>query len=437
MRHPSRLHSGDTDWPKVRLLVYSRDDGFRFLARSTFRKLNLREVLSTSEPADATPLLRQAPHIALVDLGGEPDKALLFLERLRLADGALPVLVVGGEDREAVAEAALLGIEGIVPRPVSGHELAHRAALTLAAPQRLPVPAGARRRFTTAPPEPVPPSAPSARPKPVTAAPSRPVTVAVADAAPPPPKPAPARLAEEDIVQAPRRASGRLTDDDLAPPPSVAPPRRAPGLAEADPPEVAKARSRAAWDEALAEAKHKPRKGRDTPKLDLAAVVGEHVKWLQSKGAEGKRANFEGMDLAGADLAGSVLANASFKGADLSDARLTDCRLDGADFRRATLSAADLAGANLGVAHLRHANLRLANLEGAVLRGADLSGADLAGARLAGADLKGATMVSTDLRAADLSRAENLGQGQVNKTLCGMETKLPPGLWRPAREEEE
>ncbi|MBV5323915.1 MAG: pentapeptide repeat-containing protein, partial [Rhodospirillaceae bacterium] len=83
-----------------------------------------------------------------------------------------------------------------------------------------------------------------------------------------------------------------------------------------------------------------------------------------------------------------------------------------------------------GVAALRHAKLRLSNMENTILRGCDLSGATLTGARLAGADFKGAILIGADLREADLSKVEGLTSGQIEKSLCDMSTRLPPGVMR-------
>ena len=141
MRHPTQLSSGSIDWSKTRLLVFSLDDSFRFLARQTFRKLAVREVLSTSVPADAAPMLAQVPDVALVDVDGDLETALAFLKRVRDADPGLPVLLVAkSDDRPRLAPALTLGIEDVVPKPVSGHELVHRVGEVLKHPRRLPPP---------------------------------------------------------------------------------------------------------------------------------------------------------------------------------------------------------------------------------------------------------------------------------------------------------
>ncbi|MBX9634091.1 MAG: pentapeptide repeat-containing protein [Magnetospirillum sp.] len=504
MRHPTQLHTSDIVWPKIRVLVFSQDDAFRFLARQTFRKLNVREVLSTSVSADGTPMMAQTPDICLVDLDGEGGMPLAFLERVRAVDAQMPVLVVvRSDDRRLVAAAVPFGIEGMVPKPVSGHELINRAAEALTSPRRMPIPSTATKPTMILEQRPAAPAAPL--PPPISGALGQPVKPAVseadavkaqlaaltarlgqtanggsaagssggigaggtggrisggklgaADLAPvktsggwgaddlAPAKLSGGKLAADDVPAA-KPAGGTLGADDVvkakkttrellaeALPEALRPKRKAEDEAEQRKAEEARAR----WQEELAKIGHEERTGKDVAGLDVDAIVAAHVMWLTSQGGQGKRANFQGMDLAGGDMAGTVLANAGFREADLSDTAMVGARLDGADFRYATLNAADLCGANLGVAQLRHANLRLANLQGACLRGADLSGACLGGAKLAGADFKGATMVGSDLRDADLSQVDNLSQAQIDKAQCDMKTKLPPGVFRPSKDDE-
>jgi uncharacterized protein YjbI with pentapeptide repeats len=90
--------------------------------------------------------------------------------------------------------------------------------------------------------------------------------------------------------------------------------------------------------------------------------------------------------------------------------------------RKKDRRGADLIGANLKAADLRGANLR-----GAYLIAADLRGADLRTADLIGADLRDA-----DLRGANLTGAIFLTQPQLNAAKGDTNTKLPPGLTRPA-----
>ncbi|MBF0325850.1 MAG: pentapeptide repeat-containing protein [Alphaproteobacteria bacterium] len=511
MRHPPTLHSGDIDWKSVRLLLFSADDAFRFLVRQTFRKLNVRDVLSTSVAADAQTFMGQSPDIALIDLETDPTAGFACLERVRGADAEIPVLVVARSDDKALMHPALkAGIEGAVPKRVSGHELAHRVSQTLKTPKRLPAPAEIKPRppivLEKVPPTPVKveaaaPTAATAAAGPAdgdalkrelaaltaklgqspvvsgkapggtmtgghggtigsgsmgggSSAPVRPGGGTYGGADLPAAKGAGGGgLLVDDRPAASVKSGGKLDFDDFA---VVAPKVSGGKLIEDDGPAPAKrdqaielrqdARDQAAkkraedakakWKELLEEAGHETRTGKDVAALNVDAIVAEHGLWLTSKGGEGKRATFQGMDLAGADLSGAILANATFREVDLSDAHLVESRLDGADFRYAVMGAANLARAELGVAQLRHADLRLANLEGANLRGADLSGARLAGSKLEGADFGGVTLISADLCEADLSKVENLKQSQVEKALCDMKTKLPPGIFRPRKDED-
>lgn len=452
MRHPSHADGGRrTDWKNLRLLVFGTDDQFRFLVRQTFRKLAVGDIVSYGIASDTIELARRGTDLAIVDLTGSPDEALAVIGWLRgNAPAQVPILVVASAAlKGAVDRARALGIEGMLPKPVSGHELTLRVADTLAAPIRMAAPAAIHDRgkpnhvravpppvpepiaVAVAPPPPPPaPIAPpptpvslSPRPAPVVIPPARQTRIgAGGSAAAPLRRISGGTLSEDDLVALPTRPSGRLGDDDLAPPPFDAEAEAARRRAE---------RRKQAWQDALAAAGHVVRVGGDVARFDLSAVIAEHAKWLETSGAEGQRANVSNRDLAGADLTDVILPQASFRETDLSDACLARARLDGSDFRRAILSAADLGGANLGVAALRHARLDLSNLEGAVLRGCDLSGAVLSRARLAGADLKGAIMIGADLTNADLSKVENLTQTQVEKTLCNLDTRLPPGLNRP------
>ncbi|OJX68063.1 pentapeptide repeat-containing protein [Magnetospirillum sp. 64-120] len=436
MRHPTMLHSGDIDWKGIRVLLFSRDDSFRFLVRQTFRKLNVREILSTSVSADATPMMGQVPDIALLDPDGDVDQAVAFLERVRQADADMPVLLIGASsDKPLLARFLPLGLEGVVPKRVSGHELTHRVADALKNPKRMAVPVVAKASSPldqpVTPPAPPPPVTKAA---PVTASPSTasPSTAAPVTA-PQVPVRTPSAYQPPAGLDGRKPTGGKLGDGDIAV--TAQAKSRQYDLVEDDSEAKRLAEKRKKrWLEEMARQGKTPKKGKDVAALDVSAIVAAHGQWLVSKGADGQRAVFNKMDLGGADLSGAILANASFREADLSDAFLAESRLDGADFRYAVLGAAQLGGANLGVAQLRHADLRLANLEGCCLRGADLAGAKLSRAKLAGADLGGAILMGADLAQADLSKVENLTQGQVEKTLCDLETKLPPGLTRPVKE---
>lgn len=421
------LHTGDIDWKATRVLLFSRDDAFRFLVRQTFRKLNVREILSTSISADATPMMGQGPDIALLDPDGDMDMAQAFLERVRAADADMPVLLVGASsDKPMVSRLLPLGLEGIVPKRVSGHELTHRVSNTLKNPTRLAVPVAKPLSPLEQPVVVTPPVT-------VTVDSTASAIIASTTVAPASTPPRPSRYAPPPPLAVPPRG-GKLEAGDIVAGQTLAKRNYALVDDEDDQAKRLAEKRKKRWLEELAREGRNPKKGKDVAALDVSAIVAAHALWLVSQAAEGQRAVFNTMDLGGADLSGAVLANASFREADLSDAFLAESRLDGADFRYAVLGAAQMGGANLGVAQLRHADLRLANLEGASLRGADLSGGRLRGAKLAGADFAGAILMGCDLCAADLSKVENLTQGQIDKTLCDLETRLPPGLNRPIKE---
>ena len=115
---------------------------------------------------------------------------------------------------------------------------------------------------------------------------------------------------------------------------------------------------------------------------ELAQVLKAHLKWVESGGWEGERADLRRGNLQGAILYKANLQNALLIGANLQGAQLFRTNLQGADLEGAKLQGAYLNGANL-----QEANFRSASLEGANLIEADVSGADLTEARLQGAKL--------------------------------------------------
>jgi uncharacterized protein YjbI with pentapeptide repeats len=99
----------------------------------------------------------------------------------------------------------------------------------------------------------------------------------------------------------------------------------------------------------------------------LQKMLQDHKVWLETSGAEGKRAKLSGSDLSGANLACANLTRANLLGANLSSANLSGADLSRANLTRANLTCANLLGANLSGANLSVAYLAGANLSGAVL----------------------------------------------------------------------
>ncbi len=131
---------------------------------------------------------------------------------------------------------------------------------------------------------------------------------------------------------------------------------------------------------------------------DLQGMLLAHRFWVESDGAEGKRANLQQGFLYQAKLAEALLANADAQEVYLSEADLTGANLEQADLTRANLERANLVGANLRGANLAGADLRGADLTQAVLRDTNLQDANLSDAQgvteeqLGGANLAGATL---------------------------------------------
>lgn len=177
---------------------------------------------------------------------------------------------------------------------------------------------------------------------------------------------------------------------------------------------------------------NKPARPTKPPGPDIAALLDQHAKWLQSGGKDGARATFGGLPVAGIDLNQANLVNADMRNADLSDSDLAGARLDGADVRMATLSGARLIGTIAPLGRFRHVDAVNADWSGADLKGADFAGARLGGGRFLEADFTGALFLDTDVSGADLSQAKGLTRAQVAKLRGDMATKLPSGLFLAA-----
>jgi len=168
--------------------------------------------------------------------------------------------------------------------------------------------------------------------------------------------------------------------------------------------------------------------------------------------ADLRDANLSSANLSSANLSRANLSSANLSAANLRDANLSRANLSSANLSRAVLRDSDLSAANLSSADLIKAVLITANFSGAVLSGAGLSGANFSGAVLSGAglssaNLSGAVLISADLSdavlsgadlsAANLELATNLTQKQIDAAKGNSQTRLPEGLTRPQRWEDE
>ena len=227
-------------------------------------------------------------------------------------------------------------------------------------------------------------------------------------------------LVEDSPGQSNPKPKQSLVDD--SPPPAKA---KRPEQVPMDEPAKKKPRNEESLELAKAPDAKQPDK---EPEFDVGAVVEQHRLWIASNGAQGAKANLEGMSLSGVSLSGQNLAKANLRGSDLSNADLSNCILVDADMRNAILSQALLNQAQMAGAKIRHADLQFAQLLETGLQGSDLAGADMRGAMLAGADLSGANLLSVDLRGADVTGI-NLTQKQLDRARGDHTTKLPPGLF--------
>jgi len=139
----------------------------------------------------------------------------------------------------------------------------------------------------------------------------------------------------------------------------------------------------------------------------LQRLLSDHMRWLQTDGRKGKRADLRGLVLpTAADLEGAVLRHAVLRHAGGFKANLRAADLRGADLRWAHLNDANMLGADLREARLQGAELRGADLIGALLSGNDLEEADFSHARLTGVVLRGLNLREARLAEAHLERAD-------------------------------
>lgn len=458
------------DWKKQRFLLLDQDDQFRFWARGIFNRLGVNEVISTTSGFDALHSLdRGDATLAMVDLQFKDMTAAEFIKAVRKKRShrktKMPViLLVKTQDKKAIYEASLEGIEGIIVKPIAEKALLARVVSTLLNPKPIVLDqnfVGPDRREKprlepeVKKPAPVPRSnaEPAVAPKPQPRERPRPAAEVIKPQGKPAPAPKraePARPVEPVTPPAKKKASGgdaaagapapakgggRLSDEDILPTPAKPEVRDFSAEVKSTPKKTRA--SEEDWKSAVAPKKKekKKKKRRGGPSVDLPAILQAHQEWLDTNGQGGEKARLEGADLAGADLAGANLINASLRGADLSDSDCGGAQMMSAEMRRANLSGAHLAGADLSYATMRHVNLTLADLSGATLVGADLAGATFAKANVEQADLTSASLLGADLDDAELDKTTGLTQAQVGKAYGTKSTKLPAGLRAGSPEE--
>ena len=437
---------GAPKWQDLHLLIVSQDDQFRFWARTVFRKFKAADVFSTPTGSEALHILKTSPADAiLLDLFKEPKLGVRFVQHLRaverFADIPLILLIQSG-DEALVRTACQSGIQNVIRKPVAEGDMVKRVAATIADPRRLIWTDGyVGKERRTVDPNFKGPDRRAEKP-PAEPAPEKPKAAKQAKPAPPPKAPPTARPAGEraaveiedaaaiEAAEAARLARQRELEGELAAPPPAKPARPEPKAIETRddaPKSTPPKHSDDDWQEALAP-DPKQRKAPAAPELDVPQILNDHAVWLETRGKDGLRAQFQGKDLSGANLAGADLSNANLRSADLSGADCSGANFEGVDMRQAIMSGAKSQGVNLYHAKLRHADLRGCDLRGANLRDSDLAGANLGGALLAEADLDGANLLYSDLSGADLGEVAGLRQGQLDKAVGDAQTKLPAGL---------
>ena len=171
-------------------------------------------------------------------------------------------------------------------------------------------------------------------------------------------------------------------------------------------------------------------------------LLEKHKKWLDSKGIEGRRADFSNWNLSGATLATADLQDALMVAANLGAANLSEANLVRVDFTNADLQGADLSKSRLLTATLRNANLVDANLSDCELSGCDLHQANLEGSNfqraniqnsnLSQASLVRANLIGAEFRGSDLKQANFTDAiGLLPSALAGTDlafAKLPKGI---------
>lgn len=175
----------------------------------------------------------------------------------------------------------------------------------------------------------------------------------------------------------------------------------------------------------------------------LKQILKEHMKWLKSKGKEGKRADLHFSNLKEVTLKKAVLSFANMQQSNLFGVNLQQANLIRTNLKKSYLSQADLKKANLYRANLesakltgsnfRNSNLTETNLKNSDCKGADFEGTILEKASLQGADLLSAFFEEADLRDANLTGAKNLNIKQLSGAKTLYQAKLDPELMKKVK----
>ncbi len=443
------------DWSQRRILVVEDDTETLGRLRALFGTVPLEGLELVSDGSEALPLLRRFPaDLVLIEASPKGMDGLDLLRALRNREispnpDVLVAVMVSMTDADRLRRMCGIGIESFVRKPVEPDVLLTRIAQAIANPHRFissltyfgpdrrkprvsgtDVYIGHERRRTQKPAKQAMPPAPPAAPR----APVPPRALVRSDDEAIEVKPAAIRPPVDNtpIELAPARPKRPEPDEGwFEPGPQVE--HRA--LSD-EPLEVLpakKKRDSGDWNEALGP-KPGDRDEEEAGGIDVQAIVAQHLEWLQSAGRTGTKATLDDQDTSGADLPGVNLSGASMRNVRLSGANLRGAVLQSADLRGADLSGADISQGDLASSNMRRADLSIAKLIGATFAGADLAGASLRGADLSGTDLRAVNLLDADLATTDLSTATGLMQAQVNKARMNVDTVLPPGLRRPARE---
>lgn len=138
---------------------------------------------------------------------------------------------------------------------------------------------------------------------------------------------------------------------------------------------------------------------------DLAQILSQHRRWLESGEARGTRADLSGARLDGANFSGVDLSGAIMVGTSLKRAVFTDAQLVHTNLSDACLQDAVLTGANLLLADFTRADLKRADLTRTALASGQSLGRVTHGPRFRDADLQGAKLIDSYCYCSDFSGA--------------------------------